>query len=83
MKADELKQLCKFQGKDFDYSDDEVLELALQLSHIERNVCDMLLRHELQPEETPRQVFDDYVAAMIGKWHPYECNELWELYSSK
>ncbi len=82
MSQDELMRLCKFYqaGRDFPTLDEE--ELADTLSSIERNCVHMLLSYQLQPGETPRKVFDDYVASMIGKWHPFECNELWSLYTS-
>lgn len=83
MASDELKKLCKFSGKAFNFPDEDTQELACVLSDIELHVCDMLTDRELMPGEDLRQVFDDYVAAMIGKWHPFECNELWELYSSR
>lgn len=81
MSQDELMRLCKFYqvGRDFPTLDEE--ELADTLSSIERNCVHRLMSYQLLPDETPRKVFDDYVAAMIGKWHPFECNELWELYT--
>ncbi len=83
MKLEELLPLCKFYRAQREYPTNEQEELAFMLSTIEGNVVDMLTDRELMPGEDLRQVFDDYVAAMIGKWHPFECNELWELYTSK
>ena len=83
MTQDQLRNLCKFYGQQYFYEDEETQELAERLSTFEQHVCDMLLDRELQQGETPREVFDDYVGSMIGKWCPYECNELWELYTSK
>ena len=40
----------------------------------------MLLSYPFRPDESPRQVFDSNMEAQIGKWHPYEYNELMEMY---
>ena len=81
MTEDELMPLCKFFRKGKSFSTEEEEELADTLSSIERNCVHRLMSYQLLPGEAPRKVFDDYVAAMIGKWHPFECNELWELYT--
>lgn len=83
MKLEELLLLCKFYGKQdssFTNCDEELVD---DLSSIERHVVDMLACRELMQGEDLHTLFEDHVAAMIGKWHPFECNELWELYSSR
>lgn len=82
MQQDELMKLCKFFHKGKSFSTEEEEDLADTLSSIERNCVHMLMSYQLQSGETPRMVFDDYVASMIGKWHPFESNELWALYTS-
>ena len=80
MKLEELLPLCKFYKKQRSFSTEEEEELASTLFSIERNCVDMLLTYPLQPDETPRIVLDRYVEAMVGKWHPFEYNELMEMY---
>lgn len=80
MTEDELMPLCKFFRKGKGFSTKEEEELADALSSIERNSVHMLMSYQLQPGETPRKVFGDYVAALIGKWHPFEYNDFMEMY---
>jgi hypothetical protein len=80
MTEEELIQLCKFFRKGISFPTEEEEELALTLSSCERNCVQMLLSYPFRPDESPRQVFDSYMEAQIGKWHPYEYNELMEMY---
>lgn len=81
MTRDELIALCKFyHGENFC---PEAFDGKLEgkLWQIEKNLCeDILFDYQLQGGETPREVFDSYVEAMVGKWCPYQYNELMNLY---
>lgn len=50
----------------------------------ENSLCnDILLGYNLASGETPRQIFDGYIDALIGKWCPYQYEELMEMYLNR
>ncbi len=84
MKREELLKLCYF------YKGEEECPLEYdgkpegKFWTAEDSLCNsILLGYDLAPGEAPRQVFDEYMDALLGKWCPYKREELMEIYLNR
>lgn len=83
MEHDVLIKLCKFYKQENECPTEFDGKLEGKLWTFEYFLCkDILLGYELQEGESPREVFDEYVGMMAGKWCPYQHIELMDLYMS-
>lgn len=84
MKREELLKLCVY------YKEEDECPLEYdgkpegKFWTAEESLCNfILLNYNLAPGETPQQVFDEYVGALLGKWCPYEYDELMKIYLNR